>query len=244
MELSPAADFRPQPFRDARGTGAIVFDPARMGQASAAMLDPAHWGDAATPVSEGGRGAAWFVRGGFGDAVLRHYRRGGLAAKLSRASYVWQGEERVRSLAEFRLLARLRAAGLPVPAPLLAAYWRRGPVYTAAILVERIGGARTLASWLSRAPDEAPWEAIGAVVARMHAAGVEHADLNAHNVLVDAAGAPWIIDFDRGRLQPRPGAWRQHNLERLARSLAKLSRDARWKPGFARLRAAYDGARA
>ena len=243
MEFSTAADLRLQPFRDARGTGAIVFDPARVGQASAAMLDPGHWGAAAAPVSEGGRGAAWFVHGGFGEAVLRHYRRGGLAAKFSRASYVWQGEDRVRSVAEFRLLSHLRAAGLPVPTPLLAGYWRRGPVYSAAILVERITGARTLASWLSRAPDDAPWEALGAVIARMHAAGVEHADLNAHNLLVDASGAPWLIDFDRGRQHARPGAWRQQNLDRLARSLAKLSRDARWKPGFARLRAAYDGAR-
>lgn len=244
MEFSTAADLRPQPFRDARGTGAIVFDPVRMGQASADMLDPAHWGDAASPVSEGGRGAAWFVHGGFGEAVLRHYRRGGLAAKFSRVSYLWQGEGRVRSIAEFRLLARLRAAGLPVPAPLLAGYWKRGPVYSAAILVERITGARTLASWLSRAPDDAPWEALGAVIARMHAAGVEHADLNAHNLLVDAGGAPWLIDFDRGRRHWRPGAWRQQNLDRLARSLAKLSRDARWKPGFARLRATYEGTRA
>ena len=244
MEFSTAADLRPQPFRDARGTGAIVFDAARMGQASADMLDPDFWGEAASPVSEGGRGAAWFVRGGFGEAVLRHYRRGGLAAKFSRVSYLWQGERRVRSFAEFRLLARLRAAGLPVPAPLLAAYWKRGPVYSAAILVERISGARTLASWLARAPDEAPWEAIGAVIARMHAARVEHADLNAHNLLVDADGAPWLIDFDRGRLHWRRGPWRQRNLDRLARSLAKLSRDERWKPGFARLCAAYGGARA
>ena len=92
MEFSTAADLRLQPFRDARGTGAIVFDPARVGQASAAMLDPGHWGAAAAPVSEGGRGAAWFVRGGFGEAVLQGqtmnlYTGGSLFMRMPKRTY-------------------------------------------------------------------------------------------------------------------------------------------------------------
>lgn len=236
-----AAAERLQPFRDARGSGAIVFDPARLRQATPAWLDPGHWGARAQPVAEGGRGAAWFVHGEFGEGVLRHYRRGGLAARVSRDAYLWQGPARVRSVAEFRLLAELRAEGLPVPAPLLAGWWRQGPVYRAALLVERIPGARALASWLEGDADQAPWEAFGRAIARLHAAGVEHADLNAHNLLADADGAAWLIDFDRGVRHLRPGRWREHNLQRLARSLAKLSGDDRWKAGFARLRAAYQG---
>lgn len=242
MEVSAAAAERLQPIRDARGSGAIVFDPARLRQADAALLDPAAWGARATPVAEGGRGAAWFVRGEFGDGVLRHYRRGGLAARLSRDTYLWRGAGRTRSLAEFRLLAELRRAALPVPAPLAAGFWRRGPVYRAAILVERIPDVRALASWLAGAPAQAadaPWESVGAAVARLHRAGVQHRDLNAHNVLVDAAGATWLIDFDRARRrEPAPG-WRLGNLARLARSLAKLSGDDRWRAGYGRLRQAY-----
>lgn len=239
MEVTVAALERQQPFRDARGQGTIVFDPARVQQADAALFDPRHHGERAQPVQAGGRGAAWFVSGGFGQAVLRHYRRGGLAARLGRDTYVWCGERAVRSLAEFRLLASMHAEGLPVPAPLAAAYWRRGLVYRAALMVERIPGARALADWLGGRADDAPWEAVGAMLARFHAAGVHHADLNAHNILVDGGGRPWLIDFDRGRRRP-PGGWRQANLARLARSLAKLSAgDDAWRPGFARLQAAY-----
>ncbi len=120
MGVTAAAVEIRQPFRDTRGAGAIVFDPARLRQAAPEMLDPGFWRGSASPVQEGGRGAAWFVRGEFGDAVLRHYRRGGLAARLGRSRYFWLGEPRVRCLAEFRLLAALRAECLPVPAPLLA----------------------------------------------------------------------------------------------------------------------------
>src|SRR5690606_15608498 len=37
----------------------------------------------AVAVGQGGRQAAWFVQGEFGQGVLRHYRRGGLIARLS-----------------------------------------------------------------------------------------------------------------------------------------------------------------
>jgi len=244
MEVTVAALERQQPFRDARGQGTIVFDPARLQQATPDLFDPAHHGDGARPVQAGGRGAAWFVSGGFGEAVLRHYRRGGLVARLSRDTYVWRGEQAVRSLAEFRLLASMHAEGLPVPAPLAAAYWRRGIGYRAALLVERIPAVRALAEWLGESADAAPWETVGAMLARFHAAGVHHADLNAHNILVDACGGTWLIDFDRGRRRT-PGRWRQANLRRLARSLAKLARgDDRWRPGFARLQASYERAMA
>jgi 3-deoxy-D-manno-octulosonic acid kinase len=82
MGVNAAAVERQQPFRDARGPGAIVFDPARLRQAEPAMLEPEYWGARAEPVSgQGGRGAAWFVSGDDGDAVLRHYRRGGFMAR-------------------------------------------------------------------------------------------------------------------------------------------------------------------
>lgn len=242
MGVNAAAVECQQPFRDARGQGAIVFDPARLRQAGPAMLEPAFWGARAEPVSgQGGRGAAWFVRGDDGDAVLRHYRRGGLMARLSRDAYLWLGEARVRSIAEFRLLAGLHREGLPVPAPLLAGYRRAGLLYRAAILVERIPQVRAFADWLGPQADQAPWAAVGAAIARFHRAGVEHADLNAHNILVDATGKVWLIDFDRSRRRAPEAAWRRANLSRLSRSLAKLSGgDEGWRAGYAHLVRSYE----
>ena len=209
-----------QPIRDARGEGAIVFDAARWPQATADALEPGSWNAAAVPVAAG---------------------RGGLAARASRDAYLWLGEDRVRSFAEFRLLATLRAQGLPVPAPLLAGYWRRGLAYRAAIVVERIDGATALADCLHD-PAAAAWASAGRSIARLHAAGVDHADLNAHNVLFDAGGQAWLIDFDRGRIRRPAAGWREANLARLTRSLAKLSGPGReaWREGFARLRQAYE----
>ena len=241
MEVNAAAAERHQPFRDVRGAGTIVFDPVRLRQAGPELFDPAHYGAAASPVAAGGRGAAWFVRGDAGDAVLRHYRRGGLMARLGCEDYAWLGESRVRSVAEFRLLAELHREGLPVPAPLAAGYWRRGLGYRAAILVERIAGTRALSHWLAADVGQAPWEAVGDMIARFHLAGLDHADLNADNVLVDAQGQPWLIDFDRCLRRRAGGGWRARNLRRLARSLAKLSHGGSgWQVGFGRLQRAYD----
>ena len=203
--------------------GAIVFDADRIAQPDSDWFDPEHWGDAATPVAQGGRGAAWFIDVPSGPMVLRHYRRGGWAARISRDRYWWQDEDSVRSIAEFRLTARLRAAGLPVPAPLAAAYWRESGSYRAAILLQRLQNVRSLASALQ---DEAdwPWPVAGALLARFHGYGLDHVDLNAHNILLDTAQGAWLIDFDRCRLRSASGptAWRQRNLQRLRRSLHKL----------------------
>ena len=202
----------------------------------AGQADPG-WFDArrsdAEPVGEGGRQAAWFVDGIHGPAVLRHYRRGGLRARLGgRESYLWLGESRVRAYAEIRVLDHLRRAGLRVPEPLGAAYWRRGFFYRNAILIARIAGAQALASRLDRTDPAAVAQAIAA----MHAAGVWHADLNAYNILFDADDHVWLIDFDRARLGVVSPGQAEKNRLRLRRSLVKVAgaRGAQWWDALSR----------
>ena len=230
------------PFRDARGYGAILFDRTQLRQPDPAWFSPAHWGDAAQPVSEGGRGGAWFIETGEGDVVLRQYLRGGWAASLSRDGHLWRGINRVRSFAEFRLLRALREKKLPVPLPFAAYYRREGAFYRAAILMQRLVEVRSLAELA--AVGEAPWEAAGQLVARFHRAGVDHADLNAHNILFDDQRG-WMIDFDRSLLRIPATRWRNANLERLQRSLRKhrgTRSIERVDAEFGQLRAAYDAA--
>ena len=126
------------PFRDARGYGAILFDRTQLRQPDPAWFDPAHWGEKAEAVGDGGRGGAWFIQTGEGDAVLRHYLRGGWMASLSRDGHLWRGINQVRSFAEFRLLRVLREKKLPVPLPFAAWYRREGLNYRAAILLQRL----------------------------------------------------------------------------------------------------------
>ncbi|HET9819949.1 MAG TPA: lipopolysaccharide kinase InaA family protein, partial [Rhodanobacteraceae bacterium] len=52
-------------------------------------------------------------------------------------------------------------------------------------------------------------------------ARVDHADLNAHNILLNAKGL-WLIDFDRGEIRVTGTAWKLGNLARLKRSLLKV----------------------
>lgn len=229
--------------RDGRasGYGAIVSDAQRMPSADPGWFEPSHWGERVQRVDAGGRGGAWFVDAPFGQAVLREYRRGGLMAKLSRDRYVWHGAGRTRGFAEFRLTRALHALGLPVPRALAAMYQRTGASYRAAILVERLPGVHSLAQLAADA--DAPWEKTGRLLSRFHRAGLDHADLNAHNVLFDASGKGWLIDFDKGALRIPATGWRERNLQRLRRSLLK-ERGGRGRAqvleDFARLRAAYD----
>lgn len=210
-------------------TGGALCVPERLAaQASAAWFDPDALGG--EPVREGGRQAAWFVEGPFGAAVLRHYRRGGLRARLGRESYFWLGESRTRSFAEFRVLSHLRAAGVAVPQPLGAAYWRRGLGYRAAILVARIPAARTLAVALCPKAGAVEAMPVARAIHAMHQAGVSHADLNAHNILLDGRAGVWLIDFDRARMGVVSREQRRKNLLRLRRSLVKVcgAPGARW----------------
>lgn len=244
------------PFRDAGGTGAggaILFDAERLRQAGAkapapGWFDPAWWGPRAQAVGSGGRGGAWFVEGGpdeggFGPAVLRHYLRGGFAARFSRDRHVWRGAARIRSFEEFRLLRELLRRGLPVPRPIAAIYWRAGLQYRAGILLERLCDVRSLADLAADDAAAAPWAQAGRLIARLHRAGLDHADLNAHNLLFDARGTGWAIDVDRSALRIPATAWREANLARLHRSLLKL-RDVRpaeaVEKDYAALRSAYD----
>ncbi len=209
----------------------MLADPLMLGNATDELFDPEYWrARGMLEAVSAGRGSAWFVRGSaglVGDAeqgmVLRHYRRGGFIARFNRDTYLWSGESRVRAFAEWRLLEQLVERGLPVPKPIAAGYRRSGCGYRCDLLTQRIPGGRALSAALKdRELGEGGWGAIGAVVKRLHVAGVDHADLNAHNILLDRHGAVSIIDFDRGRLR-EPGLWAARNLERLHRSLRKIS---------------------
>ncbi|WP_064746223.1 3-deoxy-D-manno-octulosonic acid kinase [Lysobacter antibioticus] len=233
------------PYRDDSGYGAILFDRERVQQAQPEWFSPAHWGAKAQPVDSGGRGGAWFVDAPFGQVVLRRYLRGGLVARFNRDRYWWRGAHRTRSFAEFRLTREVARKGLPVPMPVAAWYRRDGLHYYAAILIERLGDVRSLADRAAVAGDGAPWEEAGRLIARCHRAGLDHADLNATNLLFDSGGRGWVIDLDRGAIRIPATAWRERNLARLLRSLLKL-RGARTpaevERDFARLRTAYDRA--
>ena len=145
-----------------------------------------------------------------------------MVARMMGDRYLWTGAERTRAFAEFRLLAALHVRGLHVPAPVAARYRREGVHYRADLITRQIPDASTLAQLLARDRCDAEIATrVGAALAELHNAGAYHADLNAHNILIDAATV-WVIDFDRGELRAPARSWRLANLARLQRSLRKL----------------------
>jgi 3-deoxy-D-manno-octulosonic acid kinase len=103
-------------------------------------------------------------------------------------------------------------------------HWLR---YSADLITLRIPDAATLAERLSDGAFNAALAGkVGELIARFHREGAWHADLNAHNILVNPQGL-YLIDFDRGRLRRPSAHWRRANLARLKRSLIKIgARDA------------------
>ena len=203
----------------------ILYDDALVSHAHPELFMPQHWARGQAPVQTvGGRGQAWIVAGDGMPWVLRHYRRGGLAAQILRDLYLWTGLRNTRPWREWLLLAELYKEGLPVPRPVAAQVQRYGPWYRGDLITSLIPDSQSLAARVrALAGGAIPWGPIGACIRRFHDSGVCHADLNAHNILLDRHGRVFIIDFDRGRRRPPAPAWQRANLARLQRSLRKLS---------------------
>lgn len=204
--------------------GAMLYDASRAGNLTPDWFEPRFWREHDAIEGEArGRGTTYFVRTLERPLVLRHYRRGGLIARLSADRYVWRGEAATRPFAEWHLTYHLARAGLPVPTPIAARYVRGGLTYRGDLLTVRLEDTLSLAAGLEM--DALPlitWVTIGRCIRRFHDFGVCHADLNAHNVLLGTADAVHLIDFDRGSLR-RPGFWKDANLVRLRRSLEKVT---------------------
>jgi 3-deoxy-D-manno-octulosonic acid kinase len=173
-----------------------------------------------------GRGNTFFLHLENHALVLRHYRRGGLARKLSSQRYVFTGLYRTRAMREFDILEKMYNMQLPVPKPFACRVENFKVTYEASIVTHQLPG-NTLAHQLeSTTISDEHWKNIGTTIARFHKAGVYHADLNAHNIMLTDEGKVYLIDFDRAAFRPisaNPASetWCLSNLDRLKRSLKK-----------------------
>ena len=178
--------------------------------------------DSAPADTPGGRGAlsrfSWLPGR---DGLVRPCRRGGVMRFLGR-NYVLEN----RPLREFEAHCEAVARGIPAPTPLGIAWQRTGGFLRGALATEAVN-APDLLAWL-RLPENANPSAqattlrrCGALVRKMHDAGVWHADLQVKNLLVSPEG-PMLIDFDGARVGAPPGnVNRARNLLRFRRSLER-----------------------
>jgi len=205
--------------------GFILYDDALTSHAGEELFSARHWArHTSLRGAVGGRGNTWILAGGNDEWVLRHYRRGGLVRHFNQDYYFWQGLESTRPWREWRLLSALYKQGLPVPQPVAAQVLRYGLVYRGDLITRLIPDSHSLAARLQDTSiEQLPWNRIGGCIRRFHNAGIYHADLNAHNILINSNDEIFLIDFDRGE-QRVPGVlWQEANLGRLLRSLRKLA---------------------
>ena len=172
-----------------------------------------------------GRGNVYTFEYNNVQLVLRHYRRGGIPAKLIDDKYLWMGLEKSRAMQELKMLSTMRRFGLPVPIPAAARINKNSLNYKADIITVLIQDAVTLSSSLMSAPlSEESWQLVGATIKQFHEYNCNHADLNAHNIMLDERGNVYLIDFDNSKIKASSGKWQGGNLERLKRSLEKLGK--------------------
>jgi len=222
--------------REATPAGRLVVAAAwQASVAPLALLTPGgleRW-LAATPSAGEGRAATALATLPLGGprVVVRRLRHGGLLGPLLGARYL----DSERASRELELTARLRAAGAPVPEPVLALALRRGPFWMQLLATVYEEGAVDALQFLASEPDEArvlrAAGAFGAAVRRFHDSGGRHADLHVKNLLLreTRAGADAIvIDLDRGADGAAPPlAGHARELGRLWRSLLKRGVAAR-----------------
>ena len=116
--------------------------------------------------------------------------RDGVIAKWYRYLKAWDRQRyrflRSRAEQEWRALLRFEAARIPTGAPLAIASLRAGGLLEAGgLLVRCLPGAAPLSEKLAPGPGAARLLAeAGALVRRMHDAGIRHRDLHAENLLV------------------------------------------------------------
>ncbi len=201
----------------------LIYNPKILETLSPDLFDPEFWHRSGGVEGEApGRGSTLFVSDGSFEFALRHYKRGGFISKLISDRYVWQGLSQTRAWQEWHLLQWMFEQGLPVPQPVAARVERQEWTYRADLLTMTLPHCQSLAVLINKLTlSDKILEGTGETIKRFHNAGIYHADLNAHNILVNREGVIYIIDFDRGCQKSGEG-WKKKNLARLHRSFSKI----------------------
>lgn len=193
--------------------------------------------DSLEQVAVGGRGVLWRFIYRDGAALIRRYRRGGVAAGLMPRDFILLN----RPLAELRTHHYAYRQGLPVAEPLGAVWGHPARGRREGFYVSRELQGVSLLDALTQRPEnmEPLLKEAGRVIRAMHDAGVFHGDLNGGNVFVDATDKAYLLDFDKAYVEwPLKAGKRARNLLRFRRSLAK---NGHGDEMFERVLAGYGG---
>jgi 3-deoxy-D-manno-octulosonic acid kinase len=134
---------------------------------------------------------------GIGSVVIKHYRRGGLMRYFIKNRYLKFGKTRAHR--EFEMLDIVGALGINVPEPI--AYAHCGRLFYRAWLITREIQQPVSLARLSLQDEKKTSTAMQSVIEQIAALiqnSILHVDLHPGNVVVDAAGKVYLLDFDKG----------------------------------------------
>ncbi len=187
---------------------------------------------------QGGRGTIYRVPfDTHSPAIVRRYQRGGFVRHFIHDQY-W--DHPPRPFAELRTTVIARERGVPTVEVLGAKVeWLSFGFYRGILITREAEGFLNWREWLHTKPPieerRVVTDKVLQTINTMHENGISHADLNLTNILVrndSAQHQVLIIDFDRARIfsTSLPSSYRNRNLARLRRSIAKLDPEGRLLP--------------
>ncbi len=187
---------------------------------------------------QGGRGTIYRVPfDTHSPAIVRRYQRGGFVRHFIHDQY-W--DHPPRPFAELRTTVIARERGVPTVEVLGAKVeWLSFGFYRGTLITREAEGFLNWREWLHTKPPieerRVVTDKVLQTINTMHENGISHADLNLTNILVrndSAQHQVLIIDFDRARIfsTSLPSSYRNRNLARLRRSIAKLDPEGRLLP--------------
>ncbi len=179
--------------------------------------------------AQAGRGGIFFFssRRVPAPVVVRQYRHGGFWRFLSGSRFF----SPKRFLLEFKTHQRVQALGIPVPeaVAVIVVKKEREPVFVRGYFVTfRLPDCQTLPDFLRAAASQTRLDIffkLGKYLNKLHEHGIFYTDMHVKNILVNSAGEPCLIDFDKSRISERSLSerFRLVNLQRFQRSLEKYS---------------------
>jgi len=165
-------------------------------------------------------------------ALVRRSLRGGVLGRLCGEMYLRIGSP--RPVKELRVSEYARAHAVQTPEVIAAAVEKAdGPFYRGAVVTREIARGIDLqeAALAYSPPDRESIaekrrciDSLGRLIARMHGAGIYHADLHLKNILKSGDDL-YLLDLDAARIFGRMSGYRKRaNLLRLYRSVRKINR--------------------
>ena len=153
---------------------------------------------------------------------LKHYIRGGFAAKISYDKYFFDSIASTRSVKEYNFLNNLFSKELPVPKPAALQVIINKFTYTADLITCKIENVGTLHDFIMNSKMNSNlWDALEGTLEKFYNENVYHSDLNSKNVLIDKNNNFHLVDFDNSYFFYEKKLFLK-SIMRLERSLFKL----------------------